>query len=220
MTAHRIQSAVLLAVLASVAAGSVGWAGGATIEFAEPSYQVGDVAYGASAVAYRHNPDLGAPEEGPYYLYLAPATPPSPNRPWPFVPPGAIRVATVQFRKGPVQEPGTTFLSGPDHVVVEFTVPTLAPGDYDTIVCDDPCESSLGDLVDGRFVVAPGQRSPNALPVTLAAGRGEESSRRIVVVASGAFLVAGCAAVLAHRRRRFAGSEDGPLDEDERLVDG
>ena len=213
MTRYRIRAAVLLGALGATLIGSAAWSGGSTIKFDESSYHVGDVAHGAAAISYRHNPDLGAPEDGPFYLYLAPAQPPSPNRPWPFVPPGAIRVATVQFRKGPVQEPGTTHLTGPDHVVVEFTVPTMPPGDYDTIVCNEPCKTSLGDLVDGRFVVAPGQRSPNALPVTLAAGRGEGSSRRIVVVASSVFLVAGFAAVLAHRRRRFAGTDDEPLDE-------
>lgn len=190
-----------MGVAALALATSPASAGGSTLTFEQDSYRVGEVAYGVAPVGYAHNADLGAPEDGPFFLHLVSSSAVSESRPRPYVPDGAVRVGKVEFRKGPVQVPGTDHLTGPDHVVTEFTVPDLAPGTYATIVCNEPCRTSIGDVVFGLFVIEAGARSANAVPVTLAAGDGEGSARRTVLVGSGLLAAAGVAAIATRRRR-------------------
>ena len=206
-------SAASVLVLASAGAAL---AGGSTFKFEQPQYYVGQAAFGVAPVSYSHNPELGTPEGGPYYLYLAPMTAVSPGRPWPSVPDGAVRVASVEFRRGPVEVPrwGTVReiapglievgaeeppdIVGPDHVAAKFEVPRLDPGTYATIVCNDPCTSSIGDIVDGLFVIKPGQVEEE--PYVTFGEEGRSLSRDAVFVAS--LLAAAGLVVLGGRRPR------------------
>jgi len=210
----RMALAAALA-MATMTAG-MSTAGGSPLKFDQASYQPGDVAHAVAAVSYSHNTELGRPDEGPYFVYLAPLSavePGPPGVPWPYLPPDAVRVGDVTFRAGPVQEPGTNHLSGPDHVVTEFTVPDLSPGAYAAVVCDDPCRSSIGDVVHGRISVAAtaGRSSEMATrpttikPVVLlshesAATSGSRGRAAATAAALGVVLVAGT--VAARRRRR------------------
>ncbi len=208
----RMAPAAALAI-ATMSAG-LSSAGGSRLKFDQASYQPGDVAHAVAAVSYSHNTELGRPDGGPYFVYLAPFAAVEPGPPgvrWPYLPPGAVRVGDVAFRAGPVQEPGTDFLTGPDHVEAEFAVPDLSPGTYAAVVCDDPCRSSIGDVVHGRLTVAAAaDRSPEVTtrpavitPTVLISDESTSGSLgrpAATAAALGAVLVGGM--VVARRRRR------------------
>lgn len=155
MIARRLllAAATILAVLLGSAHTAA--AGGATFEFDAPSYQPGERAFGWANVSWDHYDFLGGPEDGPYHVYLLPFDPEtSYDRPWDVIPADATYVADLEVHEGPYDHNGVRF--GPDHATVEFTVPDLAPGEYEVLHCNDPCADQLGDLIWGELTVVEG----------------------------------------------------------------
>lgn len=151
MRALRI---TVLAAAALVLAPGTAHAGGSVWEFDRAQYQPGDVATGQAAIAWDHDADLGRPDEGPYHAWLLP--PGVPQGPYPSIPDGALRVAEIEVRDGPVElEPG--FLVGPHHARFRFPVPDLPPGIYAVLHCNDPCTSTLADITWGQVVIRSAQ---------------------------------------------------------------
>ena len=74
-------------------------AGGASFVMDRASYEPGDRAVGRTGINWAHNPQLGTPEDGPYYAYLVPmASMVSLDR-WPYDPaelPGAVFVDVIE----------------------------------------------------------------------------------------------------------------------------
>jgi len=152
--------------------GGAAHAGGSTWNLDRESYEPGDVATGWASVAWEHNADLGTPDDGPYFAFVAPVGPGFGFGSAATIPDGALRVAEIRVHLEPYDAGGVRF--GPHHATVEFTVPDQAPGMYEIWHCNDPCTTTLGDLTWGVFWIGPvGERapvSPNPLPpVTIAA---------------------------------------------------
>lgn len=120
-------------------------AGGSVWEF-EGYHQPGDLVESTTAVAWGHNPDLGTPEDGPYFLYLAPAEPSSET--WPQKPEEGLLVGIVEVREGAFTAAnGDTY--GPHHAVARFEIPDVPVGTYQVFHCNDPCTTTLGDIIGG-----------------------------------------------------------------------
>jgi len=141
-------------------------AGGSTWNLDRESYERGDFATGWASVAWEHNPDLGTPDDGPYFAFVAPVGPGFGFGAAATIPDGALRVAGIQVHPEPYDAGGVRF--GPHHATLEFTVPDQPPGMYEVWHCNDPCTTTLGDLTWGVFWIGPvGERapvSPNPLP--------------------------------------------------------
>lgn len=93
--------------------------------------------------------DLGRPEHGPFYGYLVR---PTSDGPWPPpVPDDATYLGEIAL-----DEPYSK-----THTVARLTfmVPEVEPGDYRLLHCNDPCETSLGDIM--------------TTPITITATEGE-----------------------------------------------
>jgi hypothetical protein len=147
------------------AAGPVG-AGGSNWDFDRDRYQPGDQAFAWASVAWEHNSDLGTPDDGPYGAWLLRD---GPTHDLNTIPDEAVRVADVEISEGPyLADDGLRY--GPHHATVSFTVPDLAPGDYQLIHCNIPCTTWLGDITFGFFRITAGPAATTttttAAPVT------------------------------------------------------
>jgi hypothetical protein len=146
--------------------GGAAHAGGSTWNLDRESSEPGDVVTGWASIAWEHNPDLGTPEDGPYFAFVAPVGPGFRFGTAATIPDGAIRVAEIQVHVEPYDAGGVRF--GPHHATLQFTVPDQPPGMYEIWHCNDPCTTTLGDLSWGVFWIGPvGERapvSPNPLP--------------------------------------------------------
>ncbi len=187
--------AVSCAVLGTIPA----HAGGAWLHFDRTSYAPGDTATAVSCIGYEHNADLGGPQDGPYYAYLARGDQQSSFADGLPVTAGASRLGEVAFRTGPVREPGSDVLCGPHHATTTFRVPDLAPGDHQLLVCNDPCRKPMADLLGGTLTVS--------TPLRLSAGGADESPREpLVVAATAALAVLTLALAVTKLRRDKAGA--------------
>jgi hypothetical protein len=153
-TGARVAIAVVIALAgACFVADSPAEAGGSTWMLDRESYEPGDVATGWASVSWEHNPDLGTPEDGPYFAFVAPVGPGFGFGAAATIPDGALRVAEIQIHLEPYDAGGLKF--GPHHATLDFTVPDLAPGMYEVWHCNDPCTTTLGDLTWGTFWIGP-----------------------------------------------------------------
>lgn len=108
----------------------------------------GELAPGAEVRAFAavdwSEPGHGTPADGPFFAYLLPDGVDVP-------PTNAVPVDEVQIRPGPQRWRGRQ--QGPNGAFVRFSIPGDADGDYRLIVCNDPCTTTLGDLVPGPLSV-------------------------------------------------------------------
>jgi hypothetical protein len=136
---------LIVSVLVLLAAVIPAAAGGAVWEF-EGYHEPGDVVESSTAVAWGHNADLGRPEDGPYLVYLAPAD--GVTVEWPDTPEDGLLVGIVEVHEGLYTRPnGESY--GPHHAIARFEIPDVSPGVYQIFHCNDPCTTTLGDVVGG-----------------------------------------------------------------------
>jgi hypothetical protein len=131
-------------------------AGGSFFSFDRDHYLPGDTAFGWATVAWEHNPQLGTPEQGPYYAYLAREGDLLVDGQ--FVPPGAPRVAELRISLDAYEQGGIRF--GPHHATIQFTVPDLPPGRYWIAHCNVDCTTTLGDITGGNITIGPAAIPP------------------------------------------------------------
>lgn len=140
-------------------------AGGSVWQFEGHEYQPGDIAEATTSVAWSHDNDLGTPEDGPYFLYLAPADTEWVS--WPPDPEGSMLVGIVAIDLGPFEAAdGDTY--GPHGATARFEIPDVATGEYQVIHCNDPCTKQLGDVIGGwglAIVAGPNGRSADEIAI-------------------------------------------------------
>lgn len=144
-----VRLSLLGVIVASVVVlvGGSARAGGATWDFnGKQHYEIAFVAgdtVEASTSVWISAPDLGRPDDGPFHGYLVR---PTEEGPWPPpVPDDAIYLGEITIEEH-TEHLGTARLT--------FTVPDVEPGDYSLLHCNDPCTTSLGDIMTTRFTVA------------------------------------------------------------------
>jgi len=118
-------------------------AGGAVWEF-EQYQRPGEEVVAITSVVW-DDTSLGTPEQGPYYVYLAPM---DVDFTWPGLPEEAVLVGLVEVYEGPYQD-RAGYLMGPNHAVARFEIPDIEPGSYQILHCNDPCTDTLGDIIGG-----------------------------------------------------------------------
>ncbi|MGQ0824297.1 MAG: hypothetical protein ACT4OX_04545 [Actinomycetota bacterium] len=140
---------VLVVVYAVVSSAPPAAAGGATWSFDRDGYRPGDVVIARTGISWEHNPQLGTPDDGPYFAYIVP---------WPYlgpwmnIPANAEPVGQIATQLEPIEEsPG--WVTGPHGARVEFVLPNLEPGWYELLHCNDPCTTKLADITFGVFPV-------------------------------------------------------------------
>lgn len=124
-----------------LAATAPAFAGGAVWHF-EGYHQPGDIVESTTAVAWDHNSQLGTPEDGPFLIYLAPAE--GETATWPGVPEEGLLVGIAEVHEG-------SYAGAPSfyQAVARFEIPDVAPGTYQIFHCNDPCTTTLGDIIGG-----------------------------------------------------------------------
>lgn len=146
---------ISLALLTVATATALG--GGAVWHF-DGYHEPGDVVVSRTAVSWSHNTDLGTPDDGPYLVYMAPMAAESES--WPQIPEEGLLVGVVEVRLGPYTN-ASGESRGPHRAVARFEIPDVPPDSYQIMHCNDPCESTLGDVVGGwdlRVVDGPNGR--------------------------------------------------------------
>lgn len=116
-------------------------AGGAHLQWENEFSIPGDVVRGHAFVQLdmrSHN--QGALRDGPYYAYLSQKDSTAPP-----LPSGSRRLAHIEIDPRP----------GGKHadVTIEFVLPSLDPGYYWILNCNDPCRRIFGDLAAGQINV-------------------------------------------------------------------
>jgi hypothetical protein len=111
-------------------------AGGAVWEL-DDYYPPGDVVESATGAAWGHNPDLGTPSDGPFFVYMAKADdlPSS----WPGVGPRWMLVGLVEIV--------SSDRNGYATAIARFEIPDVPAGSYQLYHCNDPCTTTLGDVI-------------------------------------------------------------------------
>lgn len=139
---RRLLIVVTALVVLSVAA--TAQAGGSVWHF-EGYHEPGETVESTTSIAWGH-PDLGSPSDGPFFLYLAPQD--LELQKWPSIPEEAMLVGIVEAHEGPyVGSDGELY--GPHHAVARFEIPDVPPGVYQILHCNEPCTSTLADIVGG-----------------------------------------------------------------------
>ena len=124
--------------------------GGANFDWnGHPSYDVafspGDVVEGSTSVWIEGRHGLGIPEDGPFFAYLV-----QPRREVPFPPPvPEDAIALGELTIDPHKDGASYSVAR-----ISFTVPDVPPGDYFVIHCDDPCTTTLGDIMTTQLIIA------------------------------------------------------------------
>lgn len=134
-------------------------AGGAHLQWENEFSIPGDVVRGHAFVQLdgrSHN--QGALRDGPYYAYLShkdSSAPPLPS--------GSTRLARIEIDPRP----------GGKHadVTIEFVLPSLDPGYYWILNCNDPCRKIFGDLAAGQINVVADKSEARVLDLALRIGR-------------------------------------------------
>jgi hypothetical protein len=114
-------------------------------------HRPGETVESTTSVSWGHNADLGRPEDGPYLIYLAPANTEEQG----------LLVGIVEVYESPYQRPnGVPY--GPHQAVARFEIPDVPPGDYQVLHCNEPCTTTLGDIVGswGLRIVGGGDGRP------------------------------------------------------------
>ena len=140
--------------------GSVAMAGGATWSF-DGYYRPGEVVRSSTTAEWGHNPDLGTPEDGPFFVYLSNDEDVSS---WPGVNTDWMLVGFVEVN--------WTRLASRAIATARFEIPDIEPGEYHVFHCNDPCTTTLGDVVGGwglRVVSGDGGPAPEVIAAEVAA---------------------------------------------------
>jgi hypothetical protein len=146
-------------------------AGGAVWEF-ERYQRPGEEVLATTAVAWDHS-SLGTPEQGPYFVYLAPM---DVEFTWPGLPEDALLVGLVEVYEGPYRNRAGDSM-GPNHAVARFEIPDIDPGSYQILHCNDPCTETLGDIAGGWDLrVLPGS---DGRPADVIAAEVREAAREL-----------------------------------------
>lgn len=127
---------IVTAVTVMMSIGIDARAGGAVWEF-EGYHRPGDIVESTTAVEWGHDPSLGRPEDGPYLVYLAP----NDLAPQVGVPAEALLVGVVEIELAPARSP--------NHAIARFEIPDVPAGRYQVLHCNDPCTTTLGDIIGG-----------------------------------------------------------------------
>lgn len=139
----RRSAPIALMIVVWMGAALPGMAGGAVWEF-EPYQRPGEEVVATTAVAWDHS-SLGTPEQGPYFVYLAPM---DVEYTWPGLPEEAFLVGLVEVYEGPYED-DAGFSMGPNHAIARLEIPDVDPGSYQILHCNDPCTDTLGDIAGG-----------------------------------------------------------------------
>ncbi len=173
-TLRAVASLSLVLAGALVASTDHATAGGSTWKLDRESYEVGDRVTGWAPIAWEHNPDLGTPEDGPYFAWIARVGGEFGSGTEARLPERAVRVAELEVSLDWYDAGGVKF--GPHHARLAFTVPELPQGQYQIWHCNEPCTTTLGDLTWGGFRIGPASSpepveappTPSAVPSTTA----------------------------------------------------
>lgn len=136
--------------------------GGAVWEF-EGYHRPGDIVQSTTAVAWSRSASLGTPEDGPYLIYLARLEPDTED--WSRTPEDGLLVGIVEVHIGPFTDAGGDSY-GPNHAEARFEIPDVPPGSYQILHCNDPCTTTLGDIIGGwdlRVLSGPDGRSADEI---------------------------------------------------------
>lgn len=194
--------AVVLMLGVTAAAG-----GGAMFEWNDRSYyeiafSPGDLVSGSTSVWIKGR-GLGRPEDGPFFAYLIPPRQESPFPPG--IPDDAVAIGEValdDYDQGATRSVAR----------ISFTVPDVEPGRYYVMHCNDPCESSLGDIMTTPITIAADEADGRA---TVAIDRLDRKSREH------SFLIRRVRRDVAHLpelRKRVAALEGLARDLQDRVV--
>ena len=152
----------LLVVGVIETATGIALAGGSVWHF-NGEHQPGDIAVSVTSVAWDHDSRLGTPAEGPYLVYLVPESLGTDT--WPDVPEEGMLVGVVEIAFGPYRaEDGEWY--GPHHAIARLEIPEVPPGIYRISHCNDPCTTTLGDIIGGgglQVVAGSRGRSPTEI---------------------------------------------------------
>ena len=157
---QTVQIAFVAAMLVLRVA-SVAVAGGSVWHF-DRYYQPGEHVESSTTAAWGHNPNLGTPEDGPYFVYMATDENLSS---WPGIQPDWMLVGVVD-----VSRLGTPNASSAT-ATARFEIPDVAAGEYHIFHCNDPCTTTLGDVVGGwglRVVAGDAGRPPQLIATEIA----------------------------------------------------
>lgn len=121
--------------------------GGGAVWHFDGYHEPGDVVVSGTAVSWSHNTDLGTPDDGPYLVYMTPVAAESES--WPEIPEEGLLVGVVEVHLGPYTN-ASGESRGPHRAVARFEIPDIPSGSYQIMHCNDPCQSTLGDVVGGR----------------------------------------------------------------------
>lgn len=117
-------------------------AGGSVWHF-EGYHRPGDVVDASTTAAWGHDPGLGTPADGPFLLYLVPAD----SEPDTFlgIPAEPLLVGSVHIDQSH-RTPGTSTTA---LATAHFEIPSVPPGEYQIVHCNEPCTTTLGDIIGG-----------------------------------------------------------------------
>ena len=130
-------------------------AGGVMFSLDKRVYVPGEVVRAHANVWLKSTIGGGRLEDGPYFAYLGTSRElPSP----PPIPPPAIALGEIAISPDDDGRYGTARL--------RFTLPDLEPGRYWIVNCNDPCTTTLGDLMSTPVVVAAGPGDARLVTIT------------------------------------------------------
>lgn len=120
----------------------------------EGYYRPGDVVESSTSVSWGHNSDLGTPGDGPYFIYLGGIdTEPGMMS---AIPDDVLLVGVVEVHLSPHRSADGSMI-GPNHAIARFEIPDVPAGLYQILHCNDPCTTTLGDVIGGwNLRVLPG----------------------------------------------------------------
>lgn len=134
-------------------------AGGAHIRWENEFSIPGDVVRGHAYVQLDgRSHHQGTLRDGPYYAYLSQKDSSAPP-----LPEGSTRLARIEIDPRP----------GGKHadVIIEFVLPSLDPGYYWILNCNDPCRKIFGDLAAGQINVVADKSEARVLDLAFRIGR-------------------------------------------------
>lgn len=139
----------------------------------ETYHRAGDQVLATAVVTKDDNGQLGSHEQGPFLVYLAQS---GAEYIWPGLPEGALLVGLVEVNEGS-HLAASKWPMGPNQAIARFEIPDMESGLYQILHCNDPCTTTLGDIVGGpdlRIVGGPGGR-----PAGTVAAEVRESARHL-----------------------------------------
>lgn len=171
---RRLVSITLMVVL-SMGIGVSALAGGDVWEV-EIYHSPGDQVLATTVVATDDDGDLGTPEQGPFFVYLAHR---DAEYTLPDLPEAALLVGLVDVYEGS-HLGGSRWPMGPDQAIARFEIPDVGPGLYQILHCNDPCTTTLGDIVGGPDLRIVG--GPDGRPAEMVAAEVREAARHLPLI--------------------------------------